>query len=74
MERKTLATGPPRAMALASAETAARARRHQWMLTVPARTARTAVIIGPTTATAAESRRHAVLSSPKTTSAAPLLP
>eukprot|EP00974_Lingulodinium_polyedra_P037736 3619526-Lingulodinium_polyedra.AAC.1 len=59
MERKTLATGPPRAMALASAETAARARRHHWTLTVPARTARAAVITGPTTATAAGSRRQA---------------
>eukprot|EP00974_Lingulodinium_polyedra_P032337 3114558-Lingulodinium_polyedra.AAC.1 len=48
------------------------ARCHHAMDTVPALTARTAIITGPTVAAAAGSSLHAGLSSPKTTSAAAL--
>eukprot|EP00974_Lingulodinium_polyedra_P026951 2598770-Lingulodinium_polyedra.AAC.1 len=47
------------------------ASRHHWSSTVPARTARTAIMTGPITATAAGSSRQAGLSSPKITSEAP---
>eukprot|EP00974_Lingulodinium_polyedra_P026830 2586511-Lingulodinium_polyedra.AAC.1 len=58
-------------MALASAATAPSASCHHCSPTVPARTARTAIMTGPMAATAAGSRRHAGLSSPNTTSDAP---
>eukprot|EP00974_Lingulodinium_polyedra_P040174 3856282-Lingulodinium_polyedra.AAC.1 len=70
MAVKTPAMGPPLARALALAPTAAMAARHHGSATVPARSARTAIMIGPSAATAAGSRRHAGLSKPNTTSAA----